>query len=81
MDGYPNGTSPADTTGEEEDAIIGPGPAAPKSRKKRPLQFEKAFLDALPSAHMYFKFTYFLLFPLLATSSKQISMNCLQIPA
>ncbi|KAL4182521.1 hypothetical protein AMTRI_Chr11g93690 [Amborella trichopoda] len=39
---------------EEEEAMIGPGPAAPH-RKKRPLQFEQAFLDSLPSANMYEK--------------------------
>ncbi|KAI4322392.1 hypothetical protein L6164_022094 [Bauhinia variegata] len=38
----------------EEAAMIGPGPA-PRSRPKRPLQFEKAYLDALPSANMYEK--------------------------
>lgn len=36
----------------EEEAVIGPGPAAPRSRPKRPLQFEQAYLDALPSANM-----------------------------
>ncbi|KAJ4775642.1 Peptidyl-prolyl cis-trans isomerase-like 1 [Rhynchospora pubera] len=56
MEGDPNGSSPAvDATGEEEDAMIGPGPAPARQRKKRPLQFEQAFLDALPSAHMYEK--------------------------
>ncbi|XP_028808292.1 peptidyl-prolyl cis-trans isomerase CYP71 [Neltuma alba] len=38
----------------EEDVPIGPGPA-PRSRPKRPLQFEQAYLDALPSANMYEK--------------------------
>lgn len=38
----------------EEDALIGPGPAL-RSRPKRPLQFEQAYLDALPSANMYEK--------------------------
>ncbi|KAI3420527.1 Peptidylprolyl isomerase [Psidium guajava] len=38
----------------EEDQIIGPGPAPP-ARRKRPLQFEQAYLDALPSANMYEK--------------------------
>ncbi|KAK9170452.1 hypothetical protein Syun_002592 [Stephania yunnanensis] len=34
----------------------GPGPApAPRARTKRPLQFEQAFLDSLPSANMYEK--------------------------
>ncbi|KAI6669851.1 hypothetical protein NL676_004736 [Syzygium grande] len=31
----------------EEDQMIGPGPA-PRARRKRPLQFEQAYLDALP---------------------------------
>ena len=35
----------------DEEPMIGPGPAA-RSRPKRPLQFEQAFLDSLPSAHM-----------------------------
>lgn len=53
MEGDPNGSSPAvGATGEEDDATIGPGPAPARPRKKRPLQFEQAFLDALPSAHM-----------------------------
>nr|CAB3481721.1 unnamed protein product [Digitaria exilis]CAB3483798.1 unnamed protein product [Digitaria exilis] len=39
----------------EEEEMIGPGPAPAKQRKKRPLQFEQAFLDALPSAAMYEK--------------------------
>lgn len=38
----------------DEDAVIGPGPA-PKARAKRPLQFEQAYLDSLPSANMYEK--------------------------
>lgn len=36
----------------EEEPVIGPGPA-PMARAKRPLQFEQAYLDALPSANMY----------------------------
>ncbi|KAK6138449.1 hypothetical protein DH2020_027824 [Rehmannia glutinosa] len=40
--------------GEEEEPMVGPGPA-PRSRPKRPLQFEQAYLDALPSANMYEK--------------------------
>lgn len=36
----------------EEEPLVGPGPA-PRSRPKRPLQFEHAYLDALPSAQMY----------------------------
>ncbi|XP_047315913.1 peptidyl-prolyl cis-trans isomerase CYP71 [Impatiens glandulifera] len=39
---------------EPEEETIGPGPA-PRSRLKRPLQFEQAYLDALPSANMYEK--------------------------
>ncbi|KAG1331665.1 peptidyl-prolyl cis-trans isomerase CYP71 [Cocos nucifera] len=39
---------------DEEESIVGPGPA-PRPRPKRPLQFEQAFLDALPCAHMYEK--------------------------
>nr|KYP38270.1 Peptidylprolyl isomerase domain and WD repeat-containing protein 1 [Cajanus cajan] len=38
----------------EEEQLIGPGPA-PRARPKRPLQFEQAYLDALPSANMYEK--------------------------
>ncbi|KAL5710704.1 peptidylprolyl isomerase [Ranunculus cassubicifolius] len=38
----------------EDEPIVGPGPAPPV-RSKRPLQFEQAFLDSLPSAHMYEK--------------------------
>ncbi|XP_022969540.1 peptidyl-prolyl cis-trans isomerase CYP71 [Cucurbita maxima] len=38
----------------EEEAAIGPGPA-PRSRLKRPLQFEQAYLDTIPSANMYEK--------------------------
>ncbi|KAH9297785.1 hypothetical protein KI387_029467, partial [Taxus chinensis] len=40
----------------EEEGMIGPGPVlAPPARPKRPLQFEQAYLDSLPSAHMYEK--------------------------
>ncbi|KAG8488597.1 hypothetical protein CXB51_016499 [Gossypium anomalum] len=39
---------------EEEEPVIGPGPA-PRARPKRPLQFEQAYLDSLPSANMYEK--------------------------
>lgn len=35
-----------------DEPIVGPGPA-PKARHKRPLQFEHAYLDSLPSANMY----------------------------
>jgi hypothetical protein len=38
---------------EDGDELIGPGPAPAPKRQKRPLQFEQAFLDALPSAAMY----------------------------
>lgn len=44
-----NGNSAA---AEEEEPMVGPGPA-PRARPKRPLQFEQAYLDALPSANMY----------------------------
>ncbi|THG01970.1 hypothetical protein TEA_002536 [Camellia sinensis var. sinensis] len=47
-----NGSSAA--AAEEEEVAIGPGPA-PRSRPKRPLQFEQAYLDSLPSANMYEK--------------------------
>ncbi|KAI9194510.1 hypothetical protein LWI28_006679 [Acer negundo] len=40
---------------EEAEAIVGPAPAAPRARAKRPLQFERAYLDSLPSANMYEK--------------------------
>lgn len=50
-----NGAASAICVGklEEEDEMIGPGPAPAKQRQKRPLQFEQAFLDALPSAAMW----------------------------
>ncbi|KAL5099783.1 hypothetical protein RYX36_004110 [Vicia faba] len=38
----------------EDEPIVGPGPS-PRARLKRPLQFEQAYLDALPSANMYEK--------------------------
>ncbi|KAJ8568460.1 hypothetical protein K7X08_027993 [Anisodus acutangulus] len=37
-----------------EEAVIGPGPA-PRALAKRPLQFEQAYLDSLPSANLYEK--------------------------
>lgn len=46
--------------GEEEEPMVGPG-TAPRARPKRPLQFEQAYLDALPSANMYVCF-FFLFF-------------------
>lgn len=49
-----NGNTAADQPeANDEEAVIGPGPAV--RRQKRPLQFEQAFLDSLPSAHMYEK--------------------------
>jgi len=48
-----NGAAATPTVGQEEDEMIGPGPAPAKQRPKRPLQFEQAFLHALPSAAMY----------------------------
>jgi len=41
----------------ENEPIVGPGPA-PRARPKRPLQFEQAYLDALPSANMYASSTF-----------------------
>lgn len=35
----------------DEGPLVGPG-AAKQARRKRPLEFEKAFLDAMPSAQM-----------------------------
>ncbi len=56
MEGTENGTGKASANSappeSEEEPVIGPGPA-PKARAKRPLQFEQAYLDALPSANMY----------------------------
>ncbi|XP_066331130.1 peptidyl-prolyl cis-trans isomerase CYP71-like [Miscanthus floridulus] len=50
-----NGAAATPTVGQEEDEMIGPGPAPAKPRQKRPLQFEQTFLYALPSAAMYEK--------------------------
>lgn len=36
---------------DEEEPMVGPGPA-PRAKRKRPLQFEQAYLDSLPSANM-----------------------------
>ncbi|KAK2424182.1 peptidyl-prolyl cis-trans isomerase CYP71 [Trifolium repens] len=49
MDEHENGANAS-----EDEPIVGPGPA-PRARPKRPLQFEQAYLDALPSANMYEK--------------------------
>ncbi|KAF7150825.1 hypothetical protein RHSIM_Rhsim02G0084400 [Rhododendron simsii] len=49
-----NGSSTPAAAETEEEPVIGPGPA-PRSRPKRPLQFEQAYLDSLPSANMYEK--------------------------
>ncbi|PKA66866.1 Peptidyl-prolyl cis-trans isomerase CYP20-2, chloroplastic [Apostasia shenzhenica] len=54
MDDASNGKPAQDLPAEDGEPDIGPGPA-PRARPKRPLQFEQAFLDALPSAHMYEK--------------------------
>lgn len=47
-----NGDLGAEVPENDDDTIVGPGPA-PRRRAKRPLQFEKAYLDSLPSANMY----------------------------
>ncbi|KAJ9188701.1 hypothetical protein P3X46_000071 [Hevea brasiliensis] len=56
MEGTENGNGNTNANSappeSEEEPVIGPGPA-PKARAKRPLQFEQAYLDALPSANMY----------------------------
>lgn len=49
-----NGNAVSVTTEEDDAPIVGPGPA-PRARLKRPLQFEQAYLDSLPSANMYEK--------------------------
>lgn len=36
---------------DEEEPMVGPGPA-PRGKRKRPLQFEQAYLDSLPCANM-----------------------------
>ncbi|KAK1435088.1 hypothetical protein QVD17_00848 [Tagetes erecta] len=48
-----NGSSLPDIP-EDDEPMVGPGPA-PVRRPKRPLQFEHAYLDSLPSANMYEK--------------------------
>ncbi|KAJ4847306.1 cytochrome P450 monooxygenase 71 [Turnera subulata] len=56
QNGNADGTAPPPPPPEteEEQPMVGPGPA-PKARPKRPLQFEQAYLDSLPSANMYEK--------------------------
>ncbi|KAJ0806414.1 putative peptidylprolyl isomerase transcription factor WD40-like family [Helianthus annuus] len=49
-----NGTNSLPDIPEEDEPLVGPGPA-PARRPKRPLQFEQAYLDSLPSANMYEK--------------------------
>ncbi|CAH2065469.1 unnamed protein product, partial [Thlaspi arvense] len=39
---------------DEGEPMVGPG-LAPRGKRKRPLQFEQAYLDSLPSANMYEK--------------------------
>lgn len=48
------GVKNGDAMAEEEGPMVGPVVPA-KQRHKRPLEFERAFLDALPSAQMYEK--------------------------
>ncbi|XP_044506984.1 peptidyl-prolyl cis-trans isomerase CYP71 [Mangifera indica] len=52
----PQNANGSSIEGAEEDAeaVVGPAPP-PKARAKRPLQFEQAYLDSLPSANMYEK--------------------------
>lgn len=54
LDGNGNVDSASAKAETEEETAIGPGPA-PRSRPKRPLQFEQAYLDTIPSANMYEK--------------------------
>ncbi|XP_057955576.1 peptidyl-prolyl cis-trans isomerase CYP71 [Malania oleifera] len=49
-----NGGSAAVAAESEEEPMIGPGPVL-RAPRKRPLQFEHAYLDSLPSANMYEK--------------------------
>lgn len=49
-----NGDGGSAVPENDDELAIGPGPA-PRSRPKRPLQFERAYLDCLPSANMYEK--------------------------
>ncbi|KAJ7562782.1 hypothetical protein O6H91_03G084400 [Diphasiastrum complanatum] len=48
---------PGDGESDEEGPIVGPGPAAQR-RPKRPLGFERAFLDALPCAAIRYEKSY-----------------------
>jgi peptidylprolyl isomerase domain and WD repeat-containing protein 1 len=50
-----NGGNQIPDSGDEEGPLVGPGAPVPVVRHKRPLEFEKAFLDSLPSAQMYEK--------------------------
>ncbi|KAB2614953.1 peptidyl-prolyl cis-trans isomerase CYP71-like [Pyrus ussuriensis x Pyrus communis] len=51
-----NGNANSAVAETEEEPMVGPGPPPPpRARPKRPLQFEHAYLDALPSAQMYEK--------------------------
>ncbi|VFQ82800.1 unnamed protein product [Cuscuta campestris] len=60
MEEAANGSEPSALTEKtteveiDDGPVIGPGPA-PRARPKRPLQFEQAYLDSLPSANMYEK--------------------------
>ncbi len=47
-----NGGNQIPDSGDEEGPLVGPGAPVPVVRHKRPLEFEKAFLDSLPSAQM-----------------------------
>ncbi|CAI9105574.1 OLC1v1004522C1 [Oldenlandia corymbosa var. corymbosa] len=53
-DGKISDAPPATEEAIDDEPIVGPGPP-PTSRRKRPLQFEQAYLDCLPSAIMYEK--------------------------
>ncbi|CAM6042647.1 unnamed protein product [Sphagnum compactum] len=54
-DDVDNGGNQIPDSGDEEGPLVGPGAPVPVVRHKRPLEFEKAFLDSLPSAQMYEK--------------------------
>jgi hypothetical protein len=51
-DDVDNGGNQIPDSGDEEGPLVGPGAPVPVVRHKRPLEFEKAFLDSLPSAQM-----------------------------